>query len=242
MISFIIPAYNEEALLGATLATLNQSARALGEPFEVIVVDDASTDRTPEIAREHGARLVQVKVRQIAAARNAGARAARGDVLVFVDADTLVPAEVLRGVRRALEAGAIGGGARVTLEGVPLLGRPAVGLFTFCYFHLGFAAGCFIFVRREAFETAGRFDEQFFASEEVHLSRALRGLGRFVLLPDRVISSGRKARMYSLFHILRLLLRVLIGGTNQLRRREGLEIWYDGRREEAARQAEVKAE
>jgi glycosyltransferase involved in cell wall biosynthesis len=242
MISFIIPAYNEEALLGQTLATLNESARALGEPFEVVVVDDASTDRTPQIAREHGARLVQVKARQIAAARNAGARAAQGEVLVFVDADTLVPPEVLRGVRRALDAGAIGGGARVTLEGVPFFGRAAVGMFTFCYFHLGFAAGCFIFARRDAFEKAGRFDEQYFASEEVHLSRALRGLGRFALIPDRVVSSGRKARMYSVFHILRLLLRVLIGGTNQLRRREGLELWYGGKREEAPPRADFKAE
>ena len=75
-ISFIIPAYNEERLLGQTLSAIDQAARALGEPVEVIVVDDASTDRTAAIAQEHWARVVSVKCRQIAATRNAGAREA----------------------------------------------------------------------------------------------------------------------------------------------------------------------
>ncbi len=58
MISLIIPAYNEELLLGRTLRAINDGARALGEPFEVLVADDASTDRTVAIAQEHGARVV----------------------------------------------------------------------------------------------------------------------------------------------------------------------------------------
>src|SRR5438128_2098443 len=96
VISFIIPAYNEEALLGQTLSAVHESARTLGEPYEIITVNDASTDRTGEIALEHGARVVAVKCRQIAATRNAGARAAAGDILFFVDADTVVSEPVLR--------------------------------------------------------------------------------------------------------------------------------------------------
>src|SRR6478672_1691757 len=90
MTSFIIPAYNEEQLLGRTLAALTAAARALGQPFEIVVVDDASTDRTAAIAREHGARVVPVRHRQIAATRNAGARSANGEMFVFIDADTVV--------------------------------------------------------------------------------------------------------------------------------------------------------
>ena len=51
MISFVIPAYNEELLLGRTLGAMNHAARALELPFEVLVVDDASTDRTATVAR-----------------------------------------------------------------------------------------------------------------------------------------------------------------------------------------------
>ena len=92
LVSFIIPAYNEERLLGGTVDAIHQAARALGDPFEVIVADDASSDRTAAIAREHGAHLIAVEFRQIAATRNAGARAANGEMLVFVDADTIVTA------------------------------------------------------------------------------------------------------------------------------------------------------
>ena len=78
VISFIVPAYNEERLLGAALDALHAAARAAGEPYELIVVDDASTDRTATIAADHGAALVSVAHRQIAATRNSGARQATG--------------------------------------------------------------------------------------------------------------------------------------------------------------------
>src|SRR5262245_9002167 len=109
-VSFIIPAYNEEQLLGRTLNAIDQAARILGEPVEVIVADDASTDRTAAIAQEHGAHLVSVKCRQIAATRNAGARAANGDMFVFVDADTIVTEAAVRAAIAAMRGGAVGGG------------------------------------------------------------------------------------------------------------------------------------
>jgi glycosyltransferase involved in cell wall biosynthesis len=90
MVSFVIPAFNEELLLGRTLCAPNEAARASGHPFEVVVVDDGSTDRTATLAREHGARVIAVNHRQIAATRNAGAREATGEMLIFVDADTIV--------------------------------------------------------------------------------------------------------------------------------------------------------
>ena len=61
--TFIVPAHNEERLLGRTLAALHAAARGVGEPYEIIVVDDASTDATAEIATSHGARVVNVKYR-----------------------------------------------------------------------------------------------------------------------------------------------------------------------------------
>src|SRR5258708_2014695 len=123
VISIIIPAYNEEALLGGTLRALGAATDVLNLPHEVIVVDDGSADRTAEIARAHGARVVAVSVRHIAAARNAGAKVATGNLLVFVDADTLVSPEVLQGAVAAVRAGAAGGGGRG--RGGP--GRPGRG-------------------------------------------------------------------------------------------------------------------
>ncbi|HEX3122770.1 MAG TPA: glycosyltransferase family 2 protein, partial [Rhodanobacteraceae bacterium] len=124
MISFIVPAYNEALLLGATLDALHVAARAAEEDYEIVVVDDASTDDTALVATRHGARLISVAHRQIAATRNSGARAAQGELLIFVDADTSVNETVIRGAIDALRDGAVGGGAAVAFEGaVPLYGR-----------------------------------------------------------------------------------------------------------------------
>src|SRR5262245_55781851 len=101
MVSFIIPAHNEELLIGRTIHALHIAARALDEPYEVIVVDDASSDATTAVAVSCGARALSVQARQIAAARNAGAAQARGDLLVFVDADTQVTGAVVGAAVRA---------------------------------------------------------------------------------------------------------------------------------------------
>src|SRR6188472_1376598 len=124
MISFIIPAHNEERCLPATLAAAKLAATTLGESFEIIVVDDSSTDRTSEIAVEHGVRLIHVQHRQIAATRNAGARVAEGDILFFVDADTQVAAPAVQEALQAILAGAVGGGCVFTFDGrLPLWAR-----------------------------------------------------------------------------------------------------------------------
>lgn len=86
LVSFVVPAWNEEAHLAATLTRIREAARLLGERFEIVVADDGSTDRTGEIAEQLADRTVHVNHRQIAAARNAGAKAALGDLLIFVTA------------------------------------------------------------------------------------------------------------------------------------------------------------
>ena len=199
VISIVIPAYNEEALLDATLGAVRAAAEALGSPYEIIVVDDGSTDRTAEIARAHGARVVGVNLRHIAAARNAGAREAAGDLLIFVDADTLITPDVLQGRRRV---GARGRGRRrVRAPARTPTIRPGVRRYSGSPAWLmrtaGWAAGCFMFVRTDVFRRVGGFDERYFASEEIHLSRALKKHGRLVILRDKVITSGRKGRLFT---------------------------------------------
>ncbi|MEY2562863.1 MAG: hypothetical protein QOH88_1056 [Verrucomicrobiota bacterium] len=242
MLSFIVPAYNEEHELPAALAALRAAADASGHPYQVIVVDDDSSDRTAEIARDAGAVVVPVRRRQIAAVRNAGARAARGDVLFFVDADTQISAVHVSGALQALAEGYAGGGARVQTDGsVPLWGKIFVWIFCTLYFAVNLGAGAFLFTTRENFEAVGGFDEQLFAGEEVYLTMALKKLGRFKLLRQPVITSGRKLRMHSGRYILAQTFVLAFGGRRGVQSREKLDLWYDGKRESAAGAAPAEA-
>jgi glycosyltransferase involved in cell wall biosynthesis len=231
--SFIIPAYNEAALIENTLISIEAATRELGIECEVIVVDDASTDDTARIAQRRGARVLSVHHRQIAATRNAGAREARGEWLVFVDADTTVTSGLLQSVQAALERGAVGGGCQLRFDGrVPRYARALLVVALPLYRALGLASGCFLFCTRGAFAAAGGFDETAFAAEEVFLSRALRRLGPFVLLADVVVTSGRKLRSHSAREIFRTLWGVAVSGVSAVRRRDHLDLWYGERRKD----------
>lgn len=231
MISFVVPAHNEELLLGRTLASIHAAARKAGRPYEIIVAEDSSTDRTAAVAAEHGARVIAVRHRQIAATRNAGARGATGDVLIFVDADTIVSAGVVAASLAALDRGAVGGGSSMRLDGrVPWYGR-VLALVVLTGMRVGrLAAGCYLFCTRAAFEAAGGFDERLFATEEIALSRALQRHGRLVILRESVETSGRKLRTYSGWEILRLFGALAASGGGVLRSRRHLDLWYGARR------------
>jgi glycosyltransferase involved in cell wall biosynthesis len=231
VISFVIPAYNEEKYLGSTLAAIHEAARAVGEPYEVVVANDNSSDATAQVAEAGGARVVNVNKRQIAGTRNAGARAARGEWLVFVDADTQVNEGIVRGAVAALRGGAVGGGAQVRFgDGPPWIHR-WVGMISFSMRMLKWAAGCFVFARRDAFEAAGGFDEQFYASEEIHFSRALKRHGRFVVLREHVMTSGRKAEKFSRWDTIKMMWPMLLQGPKGAKSRElTREFWYPDKR------------
>jgi glycosyltransferase involved in cell wall biosynthesis len=194
VLSFIVPAYNEEFELPWTLKAIRAAAR--DRQFEIIVVDDASTDRTAAVARDGGARLISISRRQIAAARNAGGRAAGGDVLFFVDADTQINQAHVTGTVAALEAGYSGGSSRVNIGGeIPAWSRICLKAFCAVYFGLNLGAGAFLFTTKKNFDAVGGFDESLFIGEEVYFSLALRKLGRFRILAEAIVTSGRKPGM-----------------------------------------------
>ena len=234
MISFVIPAYNEERLIGRTLSALRAAAMALGMPYEIVVADDDSSDRTAAIAAERGAHVVRARHRQIAATRNAGARAARGEWLVFVDADTCVSATLLRAAVQALQSGVVGGGAAIRFDG--RLPHYYEGFWEPFLLWLQrtarFAGGCFLFCTRSGFEAVGGFDERMYGAEEIAMSQALKRVGRFVILRESVLTSGRKLRTHTGREVLSVIGLLLSRGRRAVESREGLEMWYGPRRED----------
>jgi glycosyltransferase involved in cell wall biosynthesis len=228
MISFIVPAHNEQACLGRTLQAIHESARAVSQPYEIIVADDASTDATAEVARQNNARVVSVNHRQIAATRNAGASAAQGGRLFFVDADTIINPRVVASALRWMDKGAAGGGAPARFDKTAPLYAQLLMLWFGIFMRLaGLTGGAFMFCTRDAFRVTGGFDERLFGAEDAAMSWALKREGRFVVLWRCVVTSGRRMRGIRGL----LMLMTLIGMAffpKMLRQRSRVKkIWYD---------------
>lgn len=231
MVSFCIPAHNEARHLPATIAAIHRAAAGL--EYEIVVADDASSDGTADVARADGAAVVSIDRRQIAAARNAAAAQARGGFLIFVDADTCVTEAAVRQAIAAMSAGAAGGGGPVVFDGrVPLYARVAMPLLMWFFRVLKYTGGAYLFCTREAFEAAGRWDETLFASEEIALAKELKKIGRFEIVRDPVVTSGRKLRTHGARELLGAAWGAIRSRGESLRQREGLEVWYGPRRED----------
>ena len=231
--SIIIPAYNEEEYLPATLASVNESMTAIGLNGEIIVTDNNSTDRTAAIAEESGARVVFEEHRQISRARNAGAKEALGQYFIFVDSDTVISPALLEKTLRELESGNCCGGGTIPEFDGPLTSaaRCFLNYWIFLSRTFKWACGAYVFCTREAFIETGGFDERYYASEEIHFSKALRRWGQkkgknFIILEEPIISSSRKLEWYSTWEILKMTFGLLLH-FNPLQNRDACyKMWY----------------
>ena len=239
-ISIVIPAFNEERLLPATLRSVLEAARTFEEAgwtFELIVCDNNSTDRTAEVAAAAGARVVFEPVNQISRARNAGAAVATGDWLVFIDADSHPSAGLFGDVVDAIRRGdVVAGGATVAADNERLVVRAIVAGWNRISRSLRWLAGSFIFCEAGAFRRVGGFSQALYAAEELDLSRRLKRLARrertriVVLHRHPLLTSARKAHLYTARDAFRFYMRMILTGGRSLRSPEGAFIWYDGRR------------
>jgi glycosyltransferase involved in cell wall biosynthesis len=239
-ISVVVPAFNEEKLLAASLASIRKAMEvfaARGWASELIVCDNNSTDRTAELARAAGATVVFEPINQIARARNKGAEAATGDWLVFVDADSHPSVELFTDVAAAIESGKyLYGGSTVKLDGH----YPMAGLVTRLWNGVSrmkkWAAGSFIFCEAGAFREIGGFDKNLFVSEELDLSDRLwkvaraKGKRAVILRKHPLVTSGRKMHLYKSREHLWFLVRAIVTRGKTLRDRDACYVWYDGRR------------
>jgi glycosyltransferase involved in cell wall biosynthesis len=213
MLSFIIPAHNEELWIGKCLNSIRTAMALVTEPYEVIVVDDVSADSTQQIAQRMGARTLRVEHRKISAVRNAGARAACGEVFFFVDADTQVNERAVSAALTVLRAGAVGGGCVFDFDGpTPLWARIILFFAILAARLIQWAGGCFLFCTREAYNAAGGFSESLYAGEDIAFIQALKKVRRFVVLRPKVVSSGRKLTVVGPWEVLGLLLTIAIRG------------------------------
>lgn len=239
-ISVIIPAFNEERLLGESLREVRRAMAVFtgrGWEAEVIVCDNNSTDRTPEIAREAGAQVVFEPVNQIARARNSGAAVATGDWLVFIDADSHPSCELFADVAAGITGGrCLAGGSTVRMETTSRFGRLGAAIWNRVSRMRRLMAGSFIFVEAAAFRQVGGFSNELFAGEELDLSLKLQAVGkrtgRHIVILHRhpLLTSARKLHLYSRRELFAFFIRAAFARKRVLRSRKECHPWYDGRR------------
>jgi glycosyltransferase involved in cell wall biosynthesis len=239
-ISIVVPAYNEEKLIATSLqkiAAASGAFRGVGWSTELIVCDNNSSDRTAEIAKQAGAKVVFEPVNQIARARNRGAAAAEGEWLVFVDADSHPSLELFGEVADIIRDGRyLAGGCTVKLDESHFVGALLVGGWNLLSRLTRWAAGSFIFCKASAFGALNGFSPDLFASEEIDLSRRLKKLARaegkrmLILHRHPIITSARKLHLYSSGDHLRFLAKALFWPRRTVRNRDACPTWYNGRR------------
>ena len=233
MLSVIVPAFNEEAYIARTLASLRAAQEQFesfgGRGVEVVVVDNASSDATASLAASLGARVVPEIVHNVAKVRNTGARAATHDLLVFLDADTLVPAELLVRIAEVMrDDNCVGGAVDVLVQPKRLAVRAYVAFWQFAGRISGMALGACQFCRREAFTALGGYDETIYMGEDVDFIWRLRGAARRQgrrtrFIHDlRVISSSRRFDQWPLWRTLLMTHPLLVFPFRRSRK-----VWHD---------------
>lgn len=239
--SVVIPAHNEENYIGKCLEAIGKAAeKARPLETEVIVVANRCTDRTAAIARQHGAAVLPNEDRSISAIRNAGVRAASGEIIVTIDADSCMTDDSLLEIKQTLESGRYVGGGTVSK-----FDRMSVGIaFSAMYVaanlipvmaknRAALTGGMFWLYKRD-FEAIGGFDERFVSVEDLDFAARLNKLGVSrnqkygTLKKSRIITSSRKFDEFGDWYLIknRQLTKRIFTGTD---REAADEFYYDVR-------------
>jgi rSAM/selenodomain-associated transferase 2 len=188
-LSVVVPTFQEEAAIAATLGAVQR----LGAGVEVVVVDAGSTDRTVEVAAAHGARVVNAIERGRSPQMNQGAAETRGDVLLFLHADTILPTDARTTIAGILADPAVAGGCfRLRFDHNHPVLRMSSFLSGFGYrlFHYGDSG---YFVRRSVFRELGGFHAMSFL-EDIDFWLRLNRRHKVVIADTSVLTSARRFR------------------------------------------------
>ena len=203
-LTIIVPVLDEAAGIAACLAPM-QPMRARGA--QVVVVDGGSRDATRALAAPWADAVIE-SPRGRARQMNAGAERARGDVLLFVHADTILPADADLALERGLAAGASWGRFDVSIASPDPLLRLVAAMMNARSRITGIATGDqAIFVRRGEFHSAGAF-ATIPLMEDIALCKRLKRASRPACLRERVITSGRRWERHGTLRTIFLMWRL----------------------------------
>ncbi|REL24896.1 glycosyltransferase [Rhodohalobacter sp. SW132] len=197
-ISVVIPVLNEEEMIGGLIRELR--VRSSTPLHEIIVVDGGSSDLTVKTAAAAGAKVIGSPVRGRAAQMNAGARAASGDILYFLHADTLPPARYDQLIRHALSVRSKAGCFRLRFTG----NHPALRFYSWftrfksTLFRFGDQS---LFIERPLFEKIGGFDEGLIVMEDQEIVRRIRQKTDFKIIKEPVTTSSRKYEQEGVYRL-----------------------------------------
>lgn len=230
--SIIIPARDEEKLLPRCLASIKKAGALVDATYEVILVNNRSKDRTEEIARAAGCKIVQSEAKNLSIIRNQGAEAASGKVIVTIDADSEMSENMLLKIKQVLASGKyIGGGVMIYPERYSL-GIIATGicLLPFVIFR-GISAGLF-FSFKEDFDAISGFNEKKYSAEDIdfaiRLKRHAKSKGKKFknLFSAHIFTSCRKFDTFGDWYLIKnpfKAITLLLGENKKL----ADELWYD---------------
>lgn len=202
LVSVVIPAFNEEKYLGETLKRLNKQEH-YGFDFEVIVADAHSTDKTVEIAKKYGAKIVSVPKINPATARQLAVKKSSGEIICCIDADTLVPKNHLSTIIEEFTKDPKAVGLTGIIEGsggnrlvnfVYKWGNTFFSRLNFLLGKTGFQGQSFAF-RKSAFLKIGGFNTSLHTGEDFDLGCRMSKVGKIKFVPKTFgISSTRRIK------------------------------------------------
>lgn len=235
-ISLIVPAHNEAAFLPACLDTAARSAERIDHEVEILVVLNRCTDETETIARSRGCVIVREDAKNLSLIRNAGAAAARGEILVTCDADSWMHPDTFREIIRLLDAGRhVGGGAFVLPERwSPGIVASVISILPYLAFS-GVSFGLF-WCRAGDFHAIGGFDARLVSVEDVDFAKRLKAHGRKsgrkwgTIFRAPLVTSCRKFDEFGDWYLVLNpgFVRRVFRGTD---RKAADQFWYDVRSE-----------
>lgn len=199
-ISFILPAYNEEAYLKKSIDAIRFCSKKLSLIHEIIVVDNNSNDNTYLLAKKYADHVIKEPIQKIARARNTGAKHANYKNLVFIDSDTLLNMELLKETILSIQDETIiAGGTTIKFNKK----SPLVSFWNTISKNFNWAAGCYIFCKKEYFQLSEGFNEAVYASEEIWFFKRIKKIAKRKNKKVRILSghsietSDRKFEWFS---------------------------------------------
>lgn len=231
--SILIPARNEEAFLPTCLASIAEASKNVTGGVQTVVCVNRCTDRTEQIARDFGATIVHDDSKNLSMIRNAAARAATGEILLTIDADSAMSPNMLALIEEKLATGRYVGGGVLILPSRYSLGIVLTGIMLLplaAWYRV--SAGLFWCYKRD-FDAIGGFDESYITIEDVDFARRLKAHGkktgrRFAhLFRAHITTSTRKFDRFGDWYLVKrpLYFWTLLRGRNN--QREANQWWYE---------------